>query len=295
MRKKVFAVSLAQETFLNNDSKINAYTGLPSWEVFYQLHCVIESHVETVPNMSTFLMLLVTLMRLRLNVSSAYLSFLFDKNGAAIETSFRCIIGIIAKTMRSILQWPTQGMLYNSLTNSFKKVFSRGVVIVDILDMPIDLPIAVDGNGIESIKCVVAMSVQKTWIFVSDLITNNPSNKEAIEKSGILSRIEHGNSILCGLNIESNEVDTFCGSYGEETVGVRHLVCEDDIQGRLGSKVRYHIIRATGQLKRKFGILNSSVPLSFVTGDEPLISKIIETCCILSNFCDKNVCFHKDP
>ena len=51
------------------------------------------------------------------------------------------------------------------------------------------------------------------------------------------------------------------------------------------SVVRIHIERVIGVLKQKYTILQGTIPISLIVGDNSTIDKIISVCCACVNLC----------
>ena len=61
------------------------------------------------------------------------------------------------------------------------------------------------------------------------------------------------------------------------------------------ANARIHVERVIGQVRKKYTILNGTLPLDFLTRcfgeDGPLIDKIVSVCCALTNLSDSVVPF----
>ena len=61
------------------------------------------------------------------------------------------------------------------------------------------------------------------------------------------------------------------------------------------ANVRIHVERVIGCVRQKYKILQSTLPIQFVTtqkdADVPLIDHIVRVCCELNNVCDSVVPF----
>lgn len=77
LQKKINKIILSEEEFQNDDSKTKYFTGLDNSKVLFLIHNLISSHLYCTSNttLSTFQQLLLTLMKLRLNLDFKYLSY----------------------------------------------------------------------------------------------------------------------------------------------------------------------------------------------------------------------------
>ena len=67
-----------EESFKNNDAKVCHFTGLPTLFIFTNILAFLAPHLPKNNKLSTFQILLFTLMRLRLNVSTRSMAYLFN-------------------------------------------------------------------------------------------------------------------------------------------------------------------------------------------------------------------------
>ena len=83
--------NLEEDAFSNNDEKVAFYTGLPNWKVLSVLLEYLESNLLLYSSLSPFQQLLMTLMRLRLNLSGQDLAYRFRVHKSTISPSiFLC-------------------------------------------------------------------------------------------------------------------------------------------------------------------------------------------------------------
>ena len=71
--------------FKEKDEKVKYFTGLPSWQVLYTLLQLIRPHLKERWMITPFQQLLVTLMRLRLNLAGKDLAYRFGVHSSTIS------------------------------------------------------------------------------------------------------------------------------------------------------------------------------------------------------------------
>ena len=77
---------LLNENFLKDkNEKVLFYTGLSTWELFQKLYLYVEPYLKQHSSLSPFQQLLVTLMRLRLNISGQDLGYRFRVHKSTIS------------------------------------------------------------------------------------------------------------------------------------------------------------------------------------------------------------------
>ncbi len=79
------------------------------------------------------------------------------------------------------------------------------------------------------------------------------------------------------------------------TKGKNQLSAMEIDETRTIANVQIHVEQVIGNVRQKYSILQSTLPVDFVTKrvgeDYPLINRIIRVCCALCNTCDSVVPF----
>ena len=77
------------------------------------------------------------------------------------------------------------------------------------------------------------------------------------------------------------------------TRGKSQLSALEVHETRTIANVRIHVERVIGNVKKKYSILQSTIPIHFTTAREdnelPVIDYIVNVCCALTNVCDSVV------
>ena len=66
-------LALEEEAFKGNDKKVCFYTGIPSWDLLSKLFMYLKLHLSSEKALTPFQQLIMTLMRLQLNLTIQYL------------------------------------------------------------------------------------------------------------------------------------------------------------------------------------------------------------------------------
>ena len=87
--------TLNEASFKDNDNKVLYYTGLSTWKLLQKLFAYIKPHLRQQSSLSPFQQLLVTLMRLRLNLGGVDLGYIFNVHASTISRTFEFVIGVL--------------------------------------------------------------------------------------------------------------------------------------------------------------------------------------------------------
>ena len=108
--KLIHDLQYDEECFKNNDQKVRFFTGLHSWCTPNTLFKFGEPSLNSTPRctFSPFQQLMLTLIRLRLNLSGLHLSYIFKISPSTSSRIFVNTIDILYKYLKSIIMWPTR-------------------------------------------------------------------------------------------------------------------------------------------------------------------------------------------
>lgn len=95
-----------QEAFTGKYDKVLYYIGLPTFEILMSLFSYLESYIPVKKSTSKLKMLILTLMRLRLNVTALFLSYAFE----IVTVSRVCtgVIDVMYIRMKLLVFWPSR-------------------------------------------------------------------------------------------------------------------------------------------------------------------------------------------
>jgi hypothetical protein len=127
-----------EEYFKNDDKKVLYYTGLPTWSLLMVLFTYVKSYLPSNFSLSPFQQLIMTLMRLRLNLPSQDLGYRFKVHNSTISCTFTRVISMLFIKMKPLIRWPNRDELIKTMPMVFRKSFPRCVVIIDCFEIFID-------------------------------------------------------------------------------------------------------------------------------------------------------------
>ena len=149
-----------------------------------------------------------------------------------------------------------------------------------------------------TIKVLLGIAPQGVVSFASETWGGRVSDKYLTEHCGILHNLKPGDIVLAdrGFDISESVGMTQAKLHIPAfTKGKSQLTAMEIGETRTIANVRIHVERVIGNVRQKYSILQSTLPIDFVTkrvGEQyPLIDRIVRICCALCNICDSVVPF----
>ena len=126
LEQKVKDSSFDEAYFENNDKKVLYYTGLSTWELFHKIFLYVKPHLKLHSSLSPFQQLLVTLMRLRLNLSGQdlKLGYQFQVHSSTISRIFIYVIEVLYVKLKPLIIWPDRESLRKTMPMVFRKHYT---------------------------------------------------------------------------------------------------------------------------------------------------------------------------
>ena len=125
-----------EESFRENDKKVLLFTGLPSFTLFSGLLLYLSPFLPPRRKFSKFQVLLLTFMRLRLNVSTSCLAYLFNMSQPSASNIIREVVDIMHVRLKPYVKWPERQYLQQTMPMQFRRHFGKKcVVIIDCFEV----------------------------------------------------------------------------------------------------------------------------------------------------------------
>ena len=317
LRESVEKMSLS-ENFLRNDAeKVKFYTGLPNYFVLETVMWLLAPHMDGMKNvrLSKFQQLLLTLMRLRLDLRNQDLAYRFGVKVGIVTRTVHQMVNIMSSTLvPTAVFWPSRAELRKNLPAALRTSHPDCAVIIDCFTVPFEEPVSRGnqqqhqqqqwaaassqgaGTSYNMLKYLIGVAPQGVVTFVSRGVLGNVSDKTLAEGCGFLCKLLPGDIVLASRNLDIADSVAARGalfkiacSYQGETCGSSEGSPLADSSSEMVSVPR-HVERVISMVKRRYAMLTGPVESPFTTASErtsnlSTFDKIVQVACALNNLC----------
>ncbi|XP_078019358.1 uncharacterized protein LOC117245667 [Epinephelus lanceolatus] len=281
------------EEFLKCDNnRVKYYTGLTNYESFYSLLCYVTPLLpQGKRKLTPFQMLLITLMRLRLNLPLQHIGHLFDAHRGTVSAVFQQTINALYACLAPMVHWPDRDTLQASMPHNFVETFgNRVAAIIDCFEVFIKRPSNLHARAqtfshykhSHTLKYLIGITPQGVISFISKGWGGQTSDKRVTENCGFLDKLLPGDMVLADRSFDIREsVGMMCAEVRTPafTKGQRQLDAKDVEETRSLANLRIHVERVIGVVRNKYQILSSKIPIDMVLPCEgeqiTLLDKIV--------------------
>lgn len=307
LKRDLEDIKMNEAAFVNDNSKVLYYTGLSSWQLLNTLFKYVKPHMKMRSTLTPFQQLLVTLMRLRLNLLGQDIAYRFRVHSSTISRTFIYVIDVLWIKLKPLIIWPDRDSLIKTMPMDFRKHCPRCVVIIDCFEIFIERPTNLLARAQtyssykhhNTVKYLIGITPQGTVSYISDGWGGRTSDKYLTEHCSLLDNLVPGDTILADRGFDIHDsVGSLCSSLKIPafTKGKSQLSGIEVEQTRTIANVRIHVERVIGNIRQKYSILSATQPIDFVsstTESESVttLDKIVCVTCALINICDSVVPF----
>ena len=230
---------------------------------------------------------LLTLMRLRRGFVIQHLGMLFGISPTTASRIITTWIHFLAQQLNFLVAWPTQEQLQNRSIDAFK-YFPNTIAVIDCTEFFIQKPSSTSAQRKtwsnykhhNTLKLLVACTPAGTITFLSELFTGNISDKQIVNKSGFLNRIQPGDNVMADRGFLIRDVLMLRGA----TLTIspfahgKQLSMHATTMTRRIAKARIIVERAIGRMKG-FQILSKPIAINML----PSFDAVVKVCSCLCN------------
>lgn len=294
-----FPFGLMDET--SNGDKWKYYTGF-TYEfvnqiIFFSIKEYMFSMSTTV--LSPYNQLLLTLIKLRLNLHFKDLAYRFKIAPTTASTYFMNVLDVLYKRFKTLIIWPERAQSQKNIPLCFKEAFqSKTTVIIDCFEVFIERPSSLltrqkcwsNYKHHHTIKFLIGITPQGTISYISQAWGGRASDKQIVEGSKFCDYIMPGDVVLADRGFLIKDTIGVLGAklvIPAFTKGKSQLHPIEIEETRHIAQVRIHVERLIGMLKNKFNIFKDTIPISMLKKDNKenvnMLDKIAIVCSALVN------------
>ncbi|XP_061579306.1 uncharacterized protein LOC133445837 isoform X2 [Cololabis saira] len=304
LRESVEKMSLCENSLRNDAEKVRFYTGLPNFFVLETVMWLLAPHMDRMKNvkLSKFQQLLLTLMRLRLDLRNQDLAYRFGVKVGTVARTVHRMVNIMSSTLvPTAVFWPSRAELRKNLPAALHASYPDCAVIVDCFTVPFEEPVA-QGNQQQQqqqqnvLKYLIGVAPQGVVTFVSRGALGNVSDRSLAEGCGFLCKLLPGDVVLAARDLNIGEsvaargaLFKTVGACQGEAVGRSEGSLPADVASETAS-VQRHVERVIAMVKRRYAMLTGPVESPFTaacerTSNLSTFDKIVQVACALNNLC----------
>ena len=272
------AVKFGADFIKDDDTKTCFYTGLPSYQLFHGLfdllYPVMSENSRKTPH-SLLDELFIVLVKLRLGIPYDDLAYRMDVSDSYISTIFHKWIDVMSTELRCLIAWPDDFTLRENMPKSFQKHFSNVKCIIDCFEIFIERPVSFQARAAtysnykkhNTVKVLIAVTPTGSICFISKAWGGRVSDKVITQKCGFLDHIQRGDVVLADRGFNVRDDLAIAGAYLKIpafTKGKSQLSQKEVETTRQLARVRIHVERVIGQLRKKYKILSNTLPISLI-------------------------------
>ncbi|XP_065191536.1 uncharacterized protein LOC135822650 [Sycon ciliatum] len=307
-QKSEAAMSSIISGFKSNDDMMRYETGLPSFAVLEKVFAfagkdIPDHHRAALPSFAQFI---IVLMKLRLNLHDQDLAHRFGISQSTVSKYFHKWIHVLYDRLQPLIIWPERSELYRTMPLEFRGQFGKCICIIDCFEVFCERPHGLMARAQtfsnykhhNTVKFLIGITPQGTISFISKGWGGRTSDKYITEHCGLLDKLLPGDQLMAdrGFTV-SDAVGLHCAELviPPFTRGKKQLSRISIEKARKLSRLRIHVERVIGNLRQKYTILQSTLPVNMLMSDASTgvctIDKIVLVCSALCNCCDSVVPF----
>eukprot|EP00058_Branchiostoma_floridae_P006248 XP_002591736.1 hypothetical protein BRAFLDRAFT_58953 [Branchiostoma floridae] len=307
LRQTITALSLTEEIFMVDSEKVRFHTGLPNYNVFNSVLTLLSPQMTepTRCKLSHFQQLLLTLMKLRLNLFHQDLAYRFGVHISTISRTVHHIVDLLFTILvPTAIIWPDREELRKTLPMAFRQKYQKCVAIIDCFEVALERSSDQEAQSQtyssyksrNTLKYLIGIAPQGVITFISKGWGGRTSDKVITENSGFLQKLLPGDQVLADRGFDIQECLAMHGAtlaIPAFTRGKQQLSKKDCDSTRELASLRIHVERVIGTLRQKYTMLNGPVEIPYTNVDPTCnlttFDKIVQVSCALCNLCESVV------
>lgn len=318
LKESLEKMSLTEASFKNDPEKVQFYTGLPNYFVFETVMWLLVPHMKGDKNakLSKFQQLLLTLMRLRLDLRNQDLAYRFGVKVSTVTRTVHQIINIMfTMLVPTAVFWPSRLELRKNLPEAVKCTHPDCAVIIECFTVSLEKAVSTDTHCqaaratrevstpslqpafSSELKYVIGVAPQGAVMFVSKGTPGNISDKTLVESCGLLHKLLPGDVVLAqrdyGIKdlVGTHRVELTVTSSELHKIDQSNQDTRDEALSAATKRlyVYKHVERVIEMVKKRYSMLTGPVESAFTVIDRSTnvttFDKMVQVACALNNLC----------
>ena len=215
LRNNLESLSYNMSAFEGNDDKVLLVNGLQKWSILQSLYNYLCSYIPEKRILTQFQLLIFVLMRLRLNISTVFLAYIFNISVPTASRYITDVVSIMFIRMQPLIIWPEREQLQKTMPMQFRKSFgTKCAVLINCFEIFIDCTSNLKARTEtwssykhhNTIKFLIGIAPQGTVSYISRAWGGRVTDKYIAENCGILDKINPGDVLLAdrGFSIQES-------------------------------------------------------------------------------------------
>ena len=232
--------------------------------------------------------LLLTLMKLRLNLNLEFLASMFHVSVSLVSSIISTWTILLSKELAPLIHWPSHEQLMQYYPQCFQK-YGTISAIIDCTEVQTERPTLDSANsmlfsnykGRHTYKALIACTPGGTVSYISHVCGGDMSDVEVVRRSGLLDKIQKNDRIMADKGFSNKDDFLFEGAQliTPEILkkDTQFTVAKNVVNAEI-SNARIHVERVIRRMK-DFKILQGPIPLSLAD----IVDNIFVVCGCLVN------------
>ncbi|XP_056437125.1 uncharacterized protein LOC130374405 [Gadus chalcogrammus] len=206
LKEKMNRTTLNEMSLHNDDKRVHTLTGLSAFSILMTIFHIVAPFLPLKSSLTCFQQYMLTLIKLRMNLSFEFWAFYFDIDSTTVSKLFKhCISVMHCRLVPSLVLWPDREYLRKSLPYAFRnRSFEKTVCIIDCFEIFLEKPSRLLASAQcyssykshHTMKYLIAICPRGSICFISAGWGGRTSDTFITEQSHFLSHLLPGDVVL---------------------------------------------------------------------------------------------------
>lgn len=278
---------------LVSDKEVNIWTGVSTLALLEEI-CLACRNLEVTVYENDFRMhatdrVILTLAKLKQNLTYETLGTLFGISGMTVSRYFSHTIQILRRVLSPFVYWPTKDEILKNIPLCFREQFPNVTIVLDCTEIPVATPkclncrISCYSNykGRRTIKYLIGVTPAGLISFISDAYTGKSSDKFIFNQEEVIKRlVAHRDEVMVdkGVSIQNECLVNHIKLHIPPFMRNERLTADEASRNEAIARARIHVERVIQRVKI-FNILTGCISSSTLGH----IDDITTTICAIVN------------